>query len=548
MKVNQLFDNISDITMEAYLKKHGIDNVDKYLTPNKDCIEDVEHYDNMEEAWDVIYFYLRRNLDLYVIQDSDVDGLCSASIIYQYLKMLKPDVHINVLFQKDKRHGIHKDNVNEITNDSLLIVPDASIENIEIAKMLEENNIQCVVLDHHPQSVKNGNITTVNCQLSENVKNKSLSGAGVTHKFCQYIDGQIGKKFSNQFVDLVALSIISDSMSLLSYENRAYLKVGLNNINNPFYKYLCKNLIKSETITPKDLSFNVINIINAVQRSANQQLKQDLFDCFVGNKKENEYEDVLKACKKEKRTQDDAVKEIVETADVIESKSLVIAQTDGENGYSGLISNKLMSKYRKPVFVVHMDENGQMKGSCRSPVPIRTTLNASDKFVYVAGHENAFGVCYYPSKEDDIVKFCDNINLEDCANYDVIVSVNVNEAQKIPFEIFNWHEKYGQMYGTELPEPLIHIKNIRTNGKYIYEMGNGSTIKLLLGDLTAIKFFCSKDYRQSIHVGENVPLNIELIGTLQINHYNGIDTKQIVIEYIDVQLAEQKEMTIDDLW
>lgn len=58
MKVKQLFNNPSDITIEDYISKHGVDDVEKYLKPTKDCIEKLENYDGMARGWELIKEYV----------------------------------------------------------------------------------------------------------------------------------------------------------------------------------------------------------------------------------------------------------------------------------------------------------------------------------------------------------------------------------------------------------------------------------------------------------------------------------------------------------
>lgn len=58
MRVNQLFNSSSDITIESYISKCGVDDAEKYLNPTKDCIEKLEHYDGMDRAWNLIKEYI----------------------------------------------------------------------------------------------------------------------------------------------------------------------------------------------------------------------------------------------------------------------------------------------------------------------------------------------------------------------------------------------------------------------------------------------------------------------------------------------------------
>ena len=59
MNINQLFTNESDISLENYLKANGIDDVEKYIKPDKSCIEPFEHYDNIDKAVDMLDKFIK---------------------------------------------------------------------------------------------------------------------------------------------------------------------------------------------------------------------------------------------------------------------------------------------------------------------------------------------------------------------------------------------------------------------------------------------------------------------------------------------------------
>ena len=59
MNINQLFTNESDISLENYLKANGIDDVKKYIKPDKSCVESFNHYDNIDEAVDILDKFIK---------------------------------------------------------------------------------------------------------------------------------------------------------------------------------------------------------------------------------------------------------------------------------------------------------------------------------------------------------------------------------------------------------------------------------------------------------------------------------------------------------
>ena len=52
MKIKELFDKSEDITLENYLTKCGVDNVEEYL--NGCTLEDDKNYDNIDKIKEIV--------------------------------------------------------------------------------------------------------------------------------------------------------------------------------------------------------------------------------------------------------------------------------------------------------------------------------------------------------------------------------------------------------------------------------------------------------------------------------------------------------------
>lgn len=108
-------------------------------------------------------------------------------------------------------------------NLDLLIVPDASGKPEE-CKTLRANGCDVIIADHHEIENENQFAIVVNCMQGDT--NHAASGTTVMSKIVdRYSEMYLGGRRFN-FEDLVALSLLSDSRSMLSIENRAYLNLG----------------------------------------------------------------------------------------------------------------------------------------------------------------------------------------------------------------------------------------------------------------------------------------------------------------------------------
>ena len=85
-----------------------------------------------------------------IIVDSDVDGYTSASLIYQYLKKISPELQVDYMLHAGKQHGL-KDLIDDIygTDYKLIIFPDAGSNDVAECSELYMDNKEIIILDHH---------------------------------------------------------------------------------------------------------------------------------------------------------------------------------------------------------------------------------------------------------------------------------------------------------------------------------------------------------------------------------------------------------------
>lgn len=523
MKINEIYTPFDDININTYLEKNGINNPNEYLKPTKNNFETWRSYVGSFNPLITMDWIDEAN-KIYILQDNDVDGICSSAIIYDALKSLFKITPI-MLYHTDKRHGVNEEIINQIDDNSLLIIPDASVNNLDMAIILNNKNIQVITLDHHDIFIEYPNIITINNQYS-NAQNKALSGAGVTHKFVEWLYYTMKCYNQDRYYDLVALSIISDSCDIKSIENRAYIYYTFetNILKNQFLRYLCDTLIKGD-ITPHELSFKVINLLNAVCRSDNQELKNKLFRCFV--EEYNNYDEVLLECKNIKKLQDEKVNYILDNTDIINSDNLVVMITEDIQGLSGLVGNKLQSKYLKPAFVVH-EEDGEYIGSVRSPIGIRELVADNELFTFNQGHSAAYGTSFPKNNLDNIIKYFSNLDLRNSQEYKVLGSYTKN----IPNKLFTEFADYEILWSQGLSKPMIHYHFICNGADWVSL--RGATIKIIYNDITFIKFFVSNKQKEQWHIGENNMFSVDIIGSCNINNYNGKTSNQVIIENMEI--------------
>lgn len=544
MKINSIYNSPKDITIESYLNKCGIQDISEFVLPKGKYIESWLQNDRVINT-ELLIESINSETPCFIIQDSDVDGICSATIAYQFLRHINvPKKNIYVLFHKGKQHGfkdIYKEVIGcakNLKKPYFVWCPDAGSNDINECKEIQNCGGNILITDHHNSSydgsIKMHHAIVINNQIDNDIKNKALCGTGVTYKVVE----QYCKKHSDQWyknlLDLVALANIADVMDMNNYENRTFNYYGLRRIKNPFLKFLCETYIKDE-ITPKNLAFNVIPKLNAVCRSDNQELKTDVFKAFVGIK--DNYKELIRdtnKCYSQQRKYvsekfEEYKNEIDKFYDVYDYGDVILFHNAEASNYTGLIATKLSEYYAKPVIVVYIDESTRVwKGSCRSPIDFRTILSHSDVMNVCTGHEKAFGVEWNNAACQPLTSYLKKLSLDIEPNISVLCSCTVPELSE---DLFIMGHKYRELWGHGIEEPKYHLKEIVINGTDIREVGTNG-IRFNYGFISFVKFGLNKTAKAELNVGRDISMRLEVVGSLGLNEWNGRVDKQVVMERI----------------
>jgi len=89
-------------------------------------------------------------------------------------------------------------------------------------------------------------------------------------------------------------------------------------------------------------------------------------------------------------------------------------------------------------------------------------------------------------------------------------------------------DNYKGIWGTNVPEPMIYVKNIKVNQTNIQIMGaRKDTLKITYGGIAYMKFH-AKDMIEEL-TGKD-EMNLEVIGRANLNEWGGRVTPQIFID------------------
>ena len=129
MKYRLVNENFKTNYGENLLHSRGVEDVNLFLNPTSECIQDPINLSNIHEGATLLINTINNNGKILIVVDSDTDGFTSAAIIYQYIRRINKDIEIEYLLHEGKQHGL-EDQINTIMDSgktyNLIILPDRS--------------------------------------------------------------------------------------------------------------------------------------------------------------------------------------------------------------------------------------------------------------------------------------------------------------------------------------------------------------------------------------------------------------------------------------
>lgn len=553
MNVNELFKKDEEITLESYLKKCNIKDIKEFCSPSGKYLDNCFLYKDIRSAVAEVKYLLNYNdSTIVIVQDADLDGICSTVILYQYLSNLNPNWNIRILIHKGKERGLSDEDVmNDIIllHPDLVFVPDAGTNDKIQAEELCKADIGLVVIDHHNYDTPIEKGILINNQNPNYKVQRDGSGTLVTHKFLQAMDTEFNLNWSSFCIDLVALSLISDSMNMNNMENRTYYHYGLETIDcvqNEFLRQCMFKFIGDKEYTQRDIAFKIVPKFNSIVRSKDQILKQRLIYAFLG---QDNIEEVLDLCVEAHKNQIETVNNIIEAnvgkiKEITDNNLIILSCDDMPRSYSGLIAGKVMNMCDNKPTIVGKIIDGEFIGSLRSPIPLQEDLDKNELIEWCHGHAESAGICIKEENIDNIVEYYNGLNLSYSPQIDVLQSYSINN---IPNYLFNeFGAKIGVIWGKEIAEPQFHIV-LDYNPINMTIMGKSkTTLKLKQNGIDIVWFFADKKKKEKLKLGNIIndefiynPIDgkyiLEIIGTLGINNWNGRQYNQIIVNDFEIK-------------
>lgn len=525
------------------------------------------------------------NESVLIIVDCDCDGFTSSALLINYLYDVFPswvENNLHWFLHEEKEHGLG-DCMEYISQRqfSLIIVPDAGSNDYQYHKQLKQQGRTVIILDHHEAEFISSDAIIINNQLCD-YPNKEFSGVGIVWQFCRYLDSLLNKDFANNYLDLVALGLTADMMSLQSLETKHLILKGFKeeNIRNPFiYGMVEKNSYSlGSKVTPIGAAFYIAPFVNAMVRSGtleekellfNSMLKFKAFDIVLSNKRghklgetEKLVEQALRTAtnvkNRQTRAQDagmELIEHLIEENHMMEHKVLLFLLEPGQidKNIAGLCANKIMAKYQRPCCILTrveiIDENiiltslppqqykyDTYQGSARGCDKVGITnfkdiCTETECIMYAEGHQGAFGLGIAAWQIDNFIKRTDEL-LKDMSDEPIYYVDYIYEGYNVNPENILDIASLDDLWGKEMDEALVAIKDLKVTKDMITLMSPDKkpTLKITLPNRVAlIKFNSNEDEYENL-LSEEGYIAIDIVGRCNQNNWMGNIYPQILIE------------------
>ena len=488
-------------------KGHGISPLTAKIMVNRGITEDVQverflngtqadMYDpmllkDMKKAVSLLDEYIQKNKRIRIIGDYDIDGICSAYILYKGLSFVKKScygIDIRIPHRVTDGYGLNDRLIDEAVEDGvdLIITCDNGIAAYDQIKRAKEHGICVIVTDHHevPYEDTDGGRNYILPPADAVIDPKqedctypfqNICGAVVAYKVICALIQRVNAVLEECLV-FAAFATVGDVMDLID-ENRIIVKCGLKKMktspNMGLQALISACDLENKEIAPYHIGFVLGPCFNASGRLDDAYRVIELL-CATTKEEADVLAISLKQLNQERQdltTQgEEKAYEMIEAQGLLKDRVLVVYLPDVHESLAGIIAGRLCKKYYRPTFVL---TNGDdcVKGSGRSIEAYHMydeMTKVKDLFLKYGGHKLAAGLSL-PSDQVEI--FRERINevctLRDCDLEETLMLDLQMKLGWVSDRLMDELEKL-EPYGNGNEKPLfaerVYVSQVRVMG------------------------------------------------------------------------------------
>lgn len=522
----------------------------KFLEPHLSDLHDPYLFVDMKAAVSRIADAIRRQEQIVVYGDYDVDGITATAILVKFLRRLGGSVTAYIP-DRQQGYGLNCDAIRLLASQGckLVVTADCGISSYDEVALGSSLGIDFIVTDHHePPARLPRAVAILNPKVpGSGYPFSGLAGVGVAFKLVQAIVRVASRKpdiscYLKDYIDLAALGTIADMVPMID-ENRVIVRIGLPIVasgRNYGLAALCKVAgLPANEISVRDVLFALSPRINAAGRMGSPYLALNLLLTEDGR---DAYERALEMDRlntSRKSVQQEILEDILFSLPAPADYEDAIVITIGENwhpGVVGLVASKITEMYYRPAVVLSL-ESGQARGSARS-IPgfdmYAALCQCSDLLSEFGGHQQAAGLTVQESKIEELTDRLrciarESLNLQSLVRRVHIDSVltsselNIDLARQVQLL---------EPFGESNPPPLFLVPRIPVL-EYRTVGAESRHLKLTLGGLDSqvdAIAFGRGDF--AMQILSNHIRTVDIVGEITIDAWNGRERLQMVVHDI----------------
>ncbi len=323
-----------------------------------------------------------------VFGDYDADGVTASALMTEFLKAVGANVNWFIPSRSDG-YGMSTDSMKEaleaFPQTKLIVTVDNGIKSGQVVKILKQQGIDVIVTDHHlvgddkidfpsdadavinPQQVDCPYPETMICGCAVAYKLAHamiLTADDTRHNLKAIIGGEHPELFHESFLDLVAIGTVADMMPLTAFENRGFVKRGIDLMTDGNRYGLdalfdLDSYISRDEITAETIGFSIAPQINAASRVDHPRWAMYLLQA---SSKSDAMPWALKVSElntTRKKIQEDIARQVEEQLksdemlSIVSDMPVIIQKIDYcPHGIIGLVAGDLARRYSRPAIVM----------------------------------------------------------------------------------------------------------------------------------------------------------------------------------------------------
>ncbi len=528
--------NLSVDTIKLLVSR-GIDTEDKistFISPLLRYLPPLNSWKELIAGAEFLANKIEKKSHIGIWGDYDADGICSAAIVYDFLKKLGCDVTIYIPHRIKEGYGLNFYGIEKLYEQGIdtLITVDCGITNIEEVKRAKELGIDVIITDHHyPKELLPPADIIINPKLRKDCPYPNLAGVGIAFLLVAAVSKMISNSKTDikNYLDLVALGTLADVVEL-SLENRILVKNGLlflNEAKRPgiFALKESANLSPYSEIGTYEVCYILAPRINSAGRIDDPKIALDLLLT-------EDLEEARKLAKrlnslnqKRQREEEKILKEAIGlVSDQVDQPAFVLYSSDWHEGIIGIVASRLVEEFYRPVILLTQNQS-LIKGSGRS-IPEFHLFDGLKgcKAVLKAfgGHAQAAGLSLDPSNIEEFRSMFVSVVKDHLKDKALKPTILIDDRLSFKHINLNFLKELDllQPYGPGNPKPIFcsHPLTIQKIKKI-----KEDHIALELRDNKAKRTFWGKLWRMSKFFSEDVVgKDIIVTFTPKINNFNDL--------------------------